>query len=81
MTDSKKGGIAIDSWKLPIFDRHLRSAGYEYENKGRLLNDTLLLMVNTTNLLALGEVVKAANAEAARTGEPPAHGLIGRLSP
>lgn len=65
-----KAGIAIDDWKLPIFERHLRQAGYPFKNAGPLTNGTLLLQVETTNPVALGEVVKAANTEAAMTGAP-----------
>lgn len=68
-TTVQKAGIAIDAWKLPIFERHLRQAGYSFENAGLLLAGTLLLRVSTTNLTALAEVVKAANTEAAMTGE------------
>jgi hypothetical protein len=32
-----KAGIAIDDWKLPIFDRHLTQAGYSYANRGEIL--------------------------------------------
>jgi hypothetical protein len=27
-----RAGIAIDDWKLAIFERHLSQAGYDYEN-------------------------------------------------
>lgn len=63
-----KAGIAIDDWKLPIFERHLSQAGYAFDNAGRIMAGTLLLRVDTENLVALSEVVKAANAEAAQTG-------------
>lgn len=72
MTKSK-AGVAIDEWKLPIFERHLKQSGYAFENVGRLastvVNDcqTILLRIDTTNLVALGEVLKAANTEAAKT--------------
>ena len=66
----KKAGIVIDPWKLPIFDRHLKQSGYAYENAGLMDAGALVLRVDTTNLQALGEVVKAANAEAAQTGKP-----------
>ena len=66
-----KSGIAIDEWKLPIFERHLKQAGYSFENCGLFADTTLLLRVDTPNLVALGEVIKAANAEAALTGEQP----------
>lgn len=65
-----KAAIAIDAWKLDIFERRLGQAGYAFENAGALTTGTLVLKVSTDNLSALGEVVKAANAEAARTGAP-----------
>lgn len=66
----KKAGIAIDAWKLSIFQRHLQQAGYTFENKGALPSGALLLRVDTTNLEALATVVKAADTEAAKTGAP-----------
>lgn len=69
--DAKKtAGIVLDEWKLPIFERHLKQAGYEFKNAGPLGYGTLVLRVDTINLAALGVVVKAANDEAARTGAP-----------
>lgn len=65
-----KIAIAIDDWKLPIFERHLRQSGYAFQNAEQFTKDTLILRVDTENLEALGEVVKAANAEAALTGAP-----------
>ena len=62
-----KVGIALDDWKLPIFERHLQQAGYQWKNAGQLTTGTLVLTVETTNHVALGEVVKAANTEAALT--------------
>ena len=66
----QKAGIAIDDWKLAIFDRHLRQAGYSFENSGHLTAGMLVLRVDTTNLVALSEVLRAANTEAAMTGAP-----------
>lgn len=65
-----KAGIVIDPWKLPIFERHLTQWGYTFENAGLLHKEGLLLRVDTENIDTLGIVVKAANAEAARTGKP-----------
>jgi len=65
-----KAAIAIDDWKLPIFERHLRQAGYQFRNAGSITAGTLVLRVETANAVALGEVVKAANTEAAKTGAP-----------
>jgi hypothetical protein len=66
----KKAGIFIAGWKLPIFERCLVQAGYAFENAGPLGDGSLMLRVETENLIALGEVVKTANTEAARTGRP-----------
>ncbi len=64
-----KVGIAIDDWKLPIFERHLKQSGYRFSNAGSLTPGALILTVETTNAAALADVVKAANTEAARTGD------------
>ena len=60
-----KAGIAIDDWKLPIFDRHLSQAGHVYAKGPGVTRATLLLTVETDDLGALETVVRAANAEAA----------------
>lgn len=65
-----KAAIVIDTWKLSIFERHLQQAGYAYAKANGLTDNTLMLSVATNNMEALGEVVKAANTEAAQTGAP-----------
>lgn len=65
-----KVGIAIDAWKLEIFERHLRDAGYSFENCGRMVDSCILLRVETVNAVALSGIVANANAEAKRTGAP-----------
>jgi hypothetical protein len=67
---TKKAAVALDAWKLPIFERHLRTAGYAWEHAGALTDDALVLTVQTTNMQALAQVVLKANQEAARTGKP-----------
>lgn len=62
-----KAGILIDKWKLPIFSRRLKEAGFAYEEVGSLTNDSLTLTVVTDRTQALGQVVLAANKEAAQT--------------
>lgn len=68
-----KVAIAIDAWKLSIFERHLQQSGYSFENEGEIsggdLHGALYLTVHTDNPVALHGVVKAANTEAARTGK------------
>ena len=59
-----KAAIAIDDWKLPIFERHLAGAGYEFEQHPGLTGNTLTLTVTTPCLNALEVVVRAANTEA-----------------
>lgn len=60
-----KIGIGIDDWKLDIFDKALKDAGYTYvENQG-VTRDTLLLSVETDDVNRLGQVVKLANERAA----------------
>lgn len=66
----KKVGICIDPWKLPIFERHLTQSGYTFENAGLLNEEALLLRVDTDNVDALGEIIKAAQIEAKLMGKP-----------
>lgn len=59
-------GIAIDDWKLFIFEEHLSKAGYIFTKHEGVTKDTLLLKVDTNDLKALGTVVRAANDEAGK---------------
>ena len=61
-----RAGIAIDKWKLPVFAKHLATAGYSYSEHDGLTDDTLMLKVETSDLEALGSVVQAANDECER---------------
>lgn len=67
---TKTAGVIIDAWKLPIFERHLTQNGYTFKNKGKLVDDTLVLHVYTTNTVALERVIRAANDECRKTGKP-----------
>jgi hypothetical protein len=65
-----KAGIAIDNWKLPIFERHLTKAGYAFKWTPGLTEDTGILTVEVsraTEIALLHPIVKAANDEAAKT--------------
>lgn len=62
-----KAGIVIDAWKLPIFQRHLSDAMYQFEQHPGLTADTLTLTVITDSAADLEVVVRAANTEAAET--------------
>lgn len=62
---SKVVGIGTDPWKVPIFERRLKAAGYTYTTN--LLNrDITVLLVDAEDVQALAKVVVAANAEAAQ---------------
>ena len=65
----QKAAIAIDNWKLQIFERHLKNKGYVINTTNGLMKGVMVLSVETENLEALAHVVKAANTEAAKTGE------------
>jgi hypothetical protein len=62
----KIAGIAIDAWKLPVFERRLRDSGFTFRNRGPLLIGTLLLQVEVEDgrAQALAQLVLAANNEA-----------------
>jgi hypothetical protein len=58
-----KAGIAVDNWKLPVFRKRLKQAGYEYRDGGALTGDTTLLTVETSDMLALKKVLEKCQAE------------------
>lgn len=60
-----KAAIAIDDWKLTIFEQHLTQAGYSYVKHPGVTKNSLTLTVVTDDMDALQIVVKAANTEAA----------------
>ena len=60
-------GIAIDDWKLAIFERQLSGAAIDYTIGKGLTPDTLFLYVETDDPLALEKIVRAANDEAKRS--------------
>lgn len=65
-----KAAIAIDAWKGPIFQRHLKQAGIAFEFAGDLNFGTAILTVVTDDAVGLTRVVKAAQDECHRVGEP-----------
>jgi hypothetical protein len=65
----KKAAIAIDAWKLQIFEEHLTAAGFEYTVGPGVTGDTLLVSVWTETLAELQPVVVEANMAAAREKE------------
>lgn len=60
-------GIAIDQWKLPVFERRLTAAHFAYEICPGVTADTLLLRVTTDDLSfsRLKTAVAEANVECA----------------
>lgn len=58
-----KAGIAVDNWKLPVLRKRLTEAGYEYQDGGALTSEATLLTVQTDDMLALGKVIEACQAE------------------
>ncbi len=58
-------GIAIDSWKLSTFERHLKKAGFAFQTSPGVVG-TLLLIVEVPSPDVLVDVVHAANQEASR---------------
>lgn len=65
----KKVGIAIDKWKLQIFERHFQQNGYLFTVLEGFSPNTYLLTIETANVEALARVINAANTESAKTGE------------
>lgn len=61
-----KIGVVIDSWKLPIFERHLNNAKYNFVQTPGVTSNTLLLSVYTDNPKFLEIVCRSAQKEAAR---------------
>ena len=58
-----KAGVAIDSWKLDIFKKHLDAAGYKYDQGKGVTSDTLMLYVQYTWLSDLKPIIEAAERE------------------
>lgn len=58
-----KIGVAIDSWKLPIFKKYLTK--FTYETLPGVTEDTLSLIVITDDKDGLLKEVTAANRECA----------------
>lgn len=63
-----KIGIAIDDWKLSIFERHLAKAGYAFGVHPGLTAGTLLLKIEAPSVDELTPIVRAASAEAQKAG-------------
>lgn len=60
-------GVAIDKWKLKIFEKHLKDAGFSWTRHPGLTADTLLLKVPCESAAALQPTIEAAQLACARS--------------
>lgn len=58
-----KAAVLIDSWKLPVFQRHLDAAGYTYREAPGVTDDTITLQVDYEFVANLKPIIEAANRE------------------
>lgn len=63
----KKAAVGLDTWKLPIFKKHLDAAGYKYEEPVPLTTDgeNLILKVHYEWVHELQPIIEAAQRECA----------------
>lgn len=66
---SKKAGVGLDDWKLPIFKKHLDAAGYKYEEPVQFTPGTLILQVHYEWVHELQPIIEAAQRECAEQKE------------
>lgn len=59
----RKAAVIIDKWKLPIFSKHLREAGFSYDTAPGVTPDTTTLTVDFESVDKLCPVVQAAQEE------------------
>ena len=61
-----KCGIAIDDWKLEIFEKHLTEAGYTFVKAAGLAPNVSILSVETGTPIELQKLLTVANSECAK---------------
>lgn len=61
MADSRRVCVAFDDWKKPVFEKVLTEAGYICEHKPGLVEGTLSIMVEASDLQALQATINKAN--------------------
>lgn len=66
-----KFGIAIDDWKLPVFEKHLTDAGMKYEVGNGITAGCLTIYLFSDSQDRVVQIVKAANEAARAAGKPP----------
>lgn len=59
----KTAAVIIEKWKLAIFTRHLREAGFAYDTDEGITNDTYTLKVSYESVEKLKPVILAATQE------------------
>lgn len=59
----KTAAVIIEAWKLPIFSRHLREAGYSYDTGAGVANGLITLKVPFEQVSYLRPVIQAAQNE------------------
>ncbi len=62
---TKIAAVVIDTWKLPIFKKHLDKAGRSYTEHGHLTGDSLLLKVKYELVADIQPIIEAAQLECA----------------
>jgi hypothetical protein len=66
----KVAAITIENWKLPIFERHLKQAGYVFDPIKSPIQGMAVLTARHVNPASFRWVIKAAVVEAKNTGVP-----------
>lgn len=62
---SKLAGVTIDSWKVPIFKKHLDAAGYKYNKEKQFTATTVVIQVHYEWVHELQPILQAAAQECA----------------
>ncbi len=66
----KTAAVIIDKWKLAIFTKHLKKAGYSYETAKGVTKDTWTLKVTYAFYWELKPIIEAAQTECAAQEAP-----------
>ena len=61
----KTAAVVLDAWKLPVFEKHLKEAGYTYQQGPGITKGTLTLHVAYEWVASLKPVIEAAQKECA----------------
>lgn len=56
----QKSGIMCDTWKVPIFRKELRKAGFDIEKETQMGNALTVLSVSTSNMVKLNATIQKA---------------------